>query len=281
VLLTAAGCTGADTAPQPSIGALTAGPTPGQAEQANSPYPDAVAVIGHSGATGLNSDPERPLQDVPKNSWATGTNPEIDSVYSRVLALNPAAEDGNTNLAVDGSGLPSLLRQARKLSDLERAPELVLVQTIDNDMECDGTDEENLQPFAEGLSEVLDVLGTGLPDADVVIVSQWWTAEKYAAVAVPLSPLEFAGDGPCDLVDTATGQLLPERVAGLQAIADAYQAQVDTVCAAHANCRTDEGAASTMVVTEEDLSFDFVHLSVAGHHKLADTVWPALYPNAP
>lgn len=276
--MTAAGCTGTGTGTERSAESPTVGPT---AELAGSPYPDAVAVIGHSGATGVNSDPERPLQDVPKNSWATGANPEVDSVYSRVLALNPAADDGDTNLAVDGSSLPSLLRQARKLTELERAPDLVLVQTVDNDIACDGTDDENLASFADGLSEVLDVLEEGLPDADVVIVSHVSTVQNYAAVAVPQSPLEFAGDGPCDLVDPATGQLLPEHVAGFQAIIDAYQAEVDTVCAAHANCRTDEGAASRMVMTEEDLAFDLVHLSVAGHHKLAESVWAALYPPSP
>jgi hypothetical protein len=67
-------------------------------DETDSPYPDSIVVLGHSGATGANSD-NRGV-DVKANSWATGTNPEVESIYLRVLALNPAVEGNNTNLAV-------------------------------------------------------------------------------------------------------------------------------------------------------------------------------------
>ena len=52
-------------------------------------YPDSVVVIGHSGATGYNADPTRRDEDATENAWATGTNPDVDSVCQRILAANP------------------------------------------------------------------------------------------------------------------------------------------------------------------------------------------------
>ena len=85
-------------------GATTSPPTP-VAAAPSSKYPNAIAVLGHSGATGYDSDPKRPRVDAEENSWATGDNPAVDSIYLRLLALNPAVRGHNTNLAVDGTGV--------------------------------------------------------------------------------------------------------------------------------------------------------------------------------
>ena len=69
----------------------TSSPTAGSASPArSSQYPNSMVVLGHSGATGYDSDPASPGADAPQNSWATGTNPAVNSIYSRLLALNPA-----------------------------------------------------------------------------------------------------------------------------------------------------------------------------------------------
>ena len=46
-----------------------------QATQASGKYPNAIAFLGHSGATGYDSDPKRPGVDARENSWATGEDP--------------------------------------------------------------------------------------------------------------------------------------------------------------------------------------------------------------
>ena len=53
-------------------------------------YPDSIAVLGHSGSTGEHSDPKRPFAEVRANSWATGSNPKVNSLYLRILERNPA-----------------------------------------------------------------------------------------------------------------------------------------------------------------------------------------------
>ncbi len=60
-------------------------------------------MIGHSGATGYDSDPTRPGVDVTANSWATGTNPSVDSEETpRPAGFVPSTElwwiDGETFL---------------------------------------------------------------------------------------------------------------------------------------------------------------------------------------
>jgi hypothetical protein len=48
--------------------------------QASDKYPNSIVVLGHSGATGYDSDPKAPETDATQNSWATGDNPEIRSI---------------------------------------------------------------------------------------------------------------------------------------------------------------------------------------------------------
>jgi hypothetical protein len=65
--------------------------TPAPVAQASDKYPNSIVVLGHSGTTGYDSDPKAPETDAVQNSWATGDNPAVDSIYLRLLALNPAA----------------------------------------------------------------------------------------------------------------------------------------------------------------------------------------------
>src|SRR4051812_45525456 len=73
-------------------------------------WPSSMAAIGHSGLTGYGS--ERLNADTRGNSWATGDNPDVDSVYQRILAENPAMQGHVVNIAQDGSDVVSLLAQA-------------------------------------------------------------------------------------------------------------------------------------------------------------------------
>jgi hypothetical protein len=72
-------------------------------------YPDSIVVIGHSGATGEDSDPTQPHVEIRANSWATGTNPAVHSVYQRIVANNPAIRGHNFNLDQGGATVEQLL----------------------------------------------------------------------------------------------------------------------------------------------------------------------------
>jgi hypothetical protein len=138
---------------------------------ARAKYPSSIAVLGHSGATGFDSDPSRRGQDAPQNSWATGTNPAVNSIYRRILARNPAIKSHSYDFAVSGSDVNDLLPQAREAVSLPSKPGLILIQTVDNDMKCDGTDPQNYKPYATKLAAVLAFIARRDPGARVFIVS--------------------------------------------------------------------------------------------------------------
>jgi hypothetical protein len=84
--------------------------------------------------TGENSDPNRPGQDAQENAWATGTNPEVNSIYRRLIAVRPETEDHVANTAQGGAPASSLAGQAQAAFDTVPAPALVIIQTIDGDI---------------------------------------------------------------------------------------------------------------------------------------------------
>jgi lysophospholipase L1-like esterase len=238
--------------------------------------PVGVAVIGHSGATGYDSDPARPRYDLEANSWATGTNPEVQSIYLRMLATNPTVEGHAINLAIDGSNVDSLISQASLLVQRTPQPQFVLIQTIDNDIKCDGTDGANYGPYRTELTKVLDILAAGLPGSRILIVSQWSDVKTYDRVVFAIDPRHLAGDGPCDTVNPRTMRIDPAKEGYLQRVVDVYWRIASEVCASHPTCRTDGGALQHFDLKPEDLSSDRNHLSVSGHAKMAAIVWAAL-----
>jgi hypothetical protein len=50
-------------------------------------YPSSMVVLCTSTAAGWGSDPAHPFQQARETSWATGTNPAVASIYSRILAV--------------------------------------------------------------------------------------------------------------------------------------------------------------------------------------------------
>ena len=210
------------------------------------------------------------------NSWATGTNPAVDSIYLRLLAGHPALEGHNVNLAVNGSKVGDLVQQAHLALGMDPVPDIFLVQTVDNDVRCDGSDEANYEAFGSTLGKALDAVTEGAPDAEIVIVSSpWGTVQNYTEVlaATPAGIAHIAGDGPCDTLD-AGGAQRPDAIVHQQEVIDSYLAQVQERCAEHPQCRYDDGAFRNVVITADDLSPDLNHASIAGHAQLAAAVWP-------
>jgi hypothetical protein len=256
------------------VTAVVCGVLVGATAGAQIKYPNSIVVIGHSGATGYNSDPRRPGVDARANSWATGSNPAVNSIYLRILARNPRIKGHNFNLAVDGSDVTDLVRQAREAVSLRTPLELVLVQTVDNDMRCDGTDPKNYKRYAATLSRALQIIATGAPNAQIFIVSVWGTVRNYTNI--PSERAENTGSGPCDVFDQA-GKVRPAGIASMEKIIGSYHKQIAITCAHFRNCRYDHGALYHMVIQRADLAPDSNHLSIRGHTKMAATAWAALY----
>ncbi len=274
------GCGGASTAgqvPSPSSASTTAvagsaSPTPVTTEVL-----DSIAVMGHSGATGTMSDPDDPSRDAHENSWATGENPTVRSIYFRLAQTHPAMQGHNYNVAVNGTAVDNLVPQLDTLlQQADPLPDVVIVQSIDNDMKCDGTDAENYGPYGEALKNALTTIGQKIPGVDLFLVSQWGTVANWTAYAAgnPSAVAENSGTGPCD-VFTEDGTIRAAGVKSLQAIVDKYWTVVETACAAVLRCFTDGGAMQSMRINAQDVASDGNHLAIPGHAKMAAIAWKA------
>jgi hypothetical protein len=244
--------------------------------------PAGVVAIGHSGLTGESSDPQRPGEDALENSWATGTNPEVKSIYLRLSAVRPETQGHVTNRAMGGAVAQDLPAQARAaLADVP-TPALVIVQTIDGDISCDGGDDAHVPEFGEAVAETLSIVNQASPGTKILIVGQPGRPTVAGAEADakrdPALKAEATGVGPCDFFDLS-GKFNPSHVAELRRIIEGYEAEQARVCAAAQNCFTDEGIAATFVEAPNERILG--HWTVTGHAQVAALFWPAVVPLFP
>jgi hypothetical protein len=205
----------------------------------SSKYPNAIVVLGHSGTTGAESNPTSPGSDARGNSWATGDNPAVNSIYTRLLALNPAAAGHNTNLGVDGTNTDDLGGQVDAALALKPLPDPFMIQEVDNDMKCDGTDPDNYPHFAQTLSAVLSRITAKAPKATILLLSSPpGTVENYGRIVSGFLTGKAAntGTGPCDMF-SPSGKAVPAHWRYQDQVIRHYQAQLDAVCKPFPTCR--------------------------------------------
>ena len=151
-----------------------------------------------------------------EDSWATGTTPEVNSVYARILAQNPAIEGNVTNLATSAATIPDVHDlQVEGLLDLDPAPELVLVQVVDADMVCPAT-EGDFRRFETDLTALLQRIADGLPEARVFIPSYYADPATYVEALTRSERRQVGGTGPCAIIDPR-GRVVAAELARLEA----------------------------------------------------------------
>jgi hypothetical protein len=277
VLLTAAACANG-TPVVTERGAPSQAPGRTAAEATSTPdpaHPVGVVAIGHSGMTGFRSDPAAPEENAFANSWATGTNPAVDSVYARLVRAAPETADHVANLARNGAQADLLPYMANDALRLVPAPRLALVQIMDNDIRCDGTDPAHLPEFRASVREAVQVLVKASPHVTVLLVTGAGRPARYAAAiaSLPTTPSELVGPGPCTMF-SANKVVDRAQVARLTRLMEAYEGELAKACAGIPQCRTDAGASTTVQDSLDGLGSDLGHQSVLGHARTAAAVWP-------
>jgi hypothetical protein len=271
-------CSGSSPPTTPSArGSSTSSSSAAEAVSPSTTSPNAIVVMGHSGTNGENSDPRIPGARR-ANSWATGDNPAVQSIYLRLLAINPAIRGHNTNLGVSGSNVDDLAAQVDQALKLTPLPDLFIIQEIDNDVRCDGTDPDNYAPFSATLTAQITRIVAKAPRATILLVSPSGTVANYARVISRLlgpGREDNTGTGPCDLFNPA-GKPVPAHWRYGDQVYRRYMAQVAAVCTKFPTCRYDGGAAYRMKLVAADLASDEQHLSVAGLRKQAALEWKVL-----
>jgi hypothetical protein len=268
--------------------ALVAAPAVSAGRQGAAGYPNAIVVLGDGGAAGHASNPAHTFQDAPENSWATGTNPAVDSVYSRILALNPAARGHAVNLARDDLSTAGFTAQTHRAIALDPKPDLVIVELGDRAAAtCDGHDDAHYADFRNEWNTVLQTLATGLPDARIFIVSPWggsygssWGSfDSYVRYLDGLDEgarLGHAGKGLCQFVASPSGRVVSARVAYMKKTWAGFEAQKAAACAQFPQCRYDGGVAGRIAVTAADVAQGGGYPTIQGNAELAAAEWAVL-----
>lgn len=275
-----AGCSGsavAPSAPPPTGSTDPSAGSPAASTTASASEPVGVIAIGHSGLTGEGTG--APFEPVYRNSWATGTSPEVNSVYLRLVDVRPETEGHVSNQARGGAVAAELEGQAAAaLADVP-APELAIVSTIDNDIRCDGNDPERVREFGRSVERALDLISSTSPTTKILVVGQLGRPSpdfiEQLVTHEPDIKASLTGNGPCDFF-RPDGSLALDGFETLTGIIEAYEAEQARVCEATPNCRTDGGVRAAYVDKLDNFAPDWAHLNVTGQAAVAALIWPVV-----
>jgi lysophospholipase L1-like esterase len=242
-------------------------------------YPSSMDALGTSTTRGYNTDCPTAWIDCPDNSWATGTNAAVNSIYLRLLALNPRLRNNNANDAVSGSMMADLEQQARNA--VRRKVELVTIAMGTNDA-CGGRAGAmtEISAFRTDFTSAMDTLTSGLPKASIRVVSipnvyrlwELFHADPNAVKAWRAS--HFCDTLLADPTSSAKADI--DRRAAVRARVVDFNTVLAQVCAAYPRCRSDAQAAFHASVSTADVSTnDYWHPSIAGQFVTAKVVWDA------
>jgi hypothetical protein len=279
VLLAGCGGTGPGltAAPSTPVPSTPASAIPAPSSPAPSPTPDrskpiGIIAMGHSGITGEGAGGR-------KNSWATGTVPEVNSVYLRMVGVLPDTEGHVVNVGQGGAPSSRLTAMADQALSAVPVPVLAIIQTIDADIQCDGTDADRINALGENVRKSIHLIVDASPNGHVLVVGQLGRPraafiEKLVAKH-PSQRDALTGSGPCDFFDPS-GELNREHIANLTAIIDGFGAEEAKACAEFTQCTTDGGVRAAYIDKLENFSADWNHLNVRGQAAEAELIWPVV-----
>jgi hypothetical protein len=239
-------------------------------------YPDSIAVIGHTTAMGRASIPENLAADAEENSWATGANPAVESVYARILAHNPRIYGHQRNLSSVDATVDNATIQTAQAAAMRPPPELVLMQVMDYDIRCPASSDD-FENFRLAMLAALQELHRGAPYTRVFVVSMFGSATTLAQVlSDELKEFGNAQSGfSCATVDES-GHIDPQHMRLFEEATHGFEGAIKDACAQVPLCVYDDGAFGNTVERREDLAPDFIHLTVKGQAHAAEVAWAAL-----
>ena len=269
----------------PSTSSPTGSNAPNPATAAASPFlptldvsnPVGVIAVGHSGLTGEGTGTAG--EAVPEKSWATGTLEAVNSVYLRLVAVRPETEGHAANTARGGASASQLAGMVDPALELVPVPALAIIQTIDNDIHCDGRDATRLEAFGESVRVAIERIVLASPNVRVLVVGQLGRPRaaflEDLVEAHPEVKASATGVGRCDAFGP-DGELVQAHLDYLTAIIDSFEAEQARVCAAFPQCATDAGVRAAYIDKLENFSGDWAHLNVRGQAEEAELIWPVV-----
>ena len=280
-LLTAASC--ASSSGPGSTSTTTAPASPSSGTLSASHPLRGIIALGHSGLTGENSDPQSPGVPAPQNSWATGTNPAVDSIYQRLAAVDPAVRGHADNAADGGAPAASLVGQATQALSVVPNPRLVIIEIIGTDIACDGSDSSNYPVFGQQVKAALNLIARQAPHTTILLVS--WPGRPLQAskaiIGTPAVPIALANSASemCSPFDPDL-RLDMKHITTWTGIIEGYESEQAKACATVPECHTDNGRATHFQVSASYYNYsndwDWQHYNVTGLAALAAFMWPTV-----
>lgn len=276
--------------------------------QATKP-PRVMAALGDSITRGYNTSgpgcPTGPALDCPKNSWATGTNPAVDSVRERLDAMSPQPLTAY-NDAVSGAKAVDLLSQAQVAAGQD--PDFVLIEIGANDA-CAATPTPTAT-FRTQVREALETLVAGnknvyiqlmsIPDINQLRTIFTEPPDQNALLRWELFHVcqgLLANPLSTEPADEARREAFREQVM-------AYNGALEEVCAEFKRCIWDDEAVFSSNFTTADVAnvtntegldippfnlvpvigpgfpnstADYFHPSISGQARLAEAAWSTTF----
>ena len=245
---------------------------------AASPLPNSMAALGDSITRAFNTG-SIPFTDAPANSWSTGSNTAVNSLYNRILAQNPTIRNNNFNQAVSGARVRDLPSQVQ--AAVTRHPDFVTILIGANDV-CQSSESAmtSVQTFHDQFLAAMNSLAAGSPQSRIFVLSVpdifnlWSVLKDNRQARTVWTTLRICQ---AMLANPASQQPADvERRARVRQRNIDFNTQLQQVCAQFVQCRFDNNAVFTQVFTPADVSTrDFFHPSLSGQAALAAVTWRA------
>ncbi|AKL66022.1 MULTISPECIES: SGNH/GDSL hydrolase family protein [Streptomyces] len=232
--------------------------------------PTSIAAVGDSITRGF--DACSVLADCPEVSWATGDDPEVDSLATRLLGAAEAPSH-SWNYAVTGSRMADL--PAQLASAAEHKPDLVTVMVGSNDA-CRPL-ASSMTPVADfrgGFEQALAGLRAASPRSQVYVSSvpdlqRLWEQGKDSPMVRQIWKLGICQSMLADPLSAIAGSAA--RREQVRARVVEYNEVLREVCAKDELCRYDGGAVFQYPFAADQLSrWDWFHPGKDGQARLAE-----------
>ncbi len=240
--------------------------------------PSSMDALGDSITRAYNTC-SFPFIDCPENSWATGTNKAVNSVYERILAKNAAIKGNNNNDAKSGAKMSELNGQAEKA--LTRKVELVSVLMGANDA-CTSSVSTmtSVANYKSQFETAMNTLTKGLPSAQIDIGSLanvyrlWEIFHTNSSAVSTWNSLKICQSLLAN--PTSLAKADEERRLQVKTREEEFDSTLESVCAKYTQCKYDKGLGFKTVFNTNDVGTrDYFHPSIEGQALIASAAWEA------
>jgi hypothetical protein len=236
-------------------------------------YPSSMAATGASATRAALTCEAR---DCSANSWATGTNPAVNSIYLRIKAVHPAIEGNVYNDAVGGENMSDLRDQIEVT--IEHRVQFVIVDMGGNDI-CAPNEAgvTSLESFRADFEDAMDLLLERRPNTRIAVVSIPSMLHLWSIYHEDTSAVEtWRRNSTCQSMLANPRSMTRadvERRTRVNQKEIELNAVLGAVCATYTNCRYDEGAGFEFAFEQRDVGRDYFHPSLQGQATDAAAMW--------